>query len=262
MKQPSPAVRVGPPGGEIATPPRLAVRGVSIAFAGVRALHDVSFEVGAGITALIGPNGAGKTTLLNCISGLYRHEGRIELAGRDLGRAPAQVRARRGVARTFQTPTLLDDLDVLDNVLLGAHSHLPTADWGRGRAVARDVRHRALELLDRFGLLTAVQERAGDLAHADRRRVETARALIATPSVLLFDEPAAGLDDDEALALVRLSAEAVDSVVLVEHNMHLVMSVASHVVVLASGALLAQGTADDVRRDPQVIEAYLGDGVV
>jgi branched-chain amino acid transport system ATP-binding protein len=238
----------------------LAVRDVSVSFSGLRALDAVTFDVPTpGVTALIGPNGAGKTTLLNVVSGLYRCTGEVLLEGVALGVARPDARCRRGITRTFQTPSLLDDHSAVDNVMLGGH---PT---GRsrfaGRAAEQDLRDSSMTLLDRFGIVHLASVRVGDLAHADRRRVETARALVGRPRVVLLDEPAAGLDEDEARDLLRLAAELSDTCILVEHNMSLVMSVARFVVVLAAGRVLATGTPAEVRDDPAVIEAYLGDEV-
>jgi branched-chain amino acid transport system ATP-binding protein len=242
----------------------LQVRQVSIAFAGVQALQDVSFDVPSGVvTALIGPNGAGKTTMLNAISGIYASSGVVSLDGVPQNRSQPDERCRRGIARTFQTPSLLEDHSVLDNVMLGGHSATGGRVLGRpSRSAHRELRERSLDLLERFGIADRASDRVADLAHADRRRVETARALVTSPRVVLLDEPAAGLDDDEAQHLLGLAAELADTCVLVEHNMSLVMSVARYVVVLAAGQVLATGTPDEVRTNPSVIEAYLGDGVV
>jgi branched-chain amino acid transport system ATP-binding protein len=244
-------------------PPTLGIRAVSIAFRGIVALDQVSLDLpGGGITALIGPNGAGKTTLVNCISGIYRYSGDVLLDGVPLGSAPPDQRCRRGITRTFQTPALLDELPAIDNVMLGAHRLARGWAGGRGgRRTEADLRWRALELLERLGVGHLAASLVGSLPHADRRRVETARALITGPRVVLLDEPAAGLDDDEARALLEVAAERSGGCVLVEHNMALVMSVARHVVVLALGRVLARGTPEQVSRDPAVIEAYLGDEV-
>ena len=241
----------------------LAVRDVSIAFRGVKALQNVSFDVPiGGVTALIGPNGAGKTTLLNCISGLYRSSGDVLVDGEPLGESEPHERCLRGLARTFQTPSLLEDYAAVDNVMLGAHRTARGLVGGRGGSLREpELRQMSLDLLDRLGIVHLAAVRVSDLAHADRRRIETARALVAAPSVLMLDEPAAGLDDDEAQELLRVAAEYSGTCVLVEHNMSLVMSVAKYVVVLATGRVLAAGTPDEVRNDPAVIDAYLGDEV-
>ena len=251
-----------------AAPPALIARGVGLSFAGLRALDALDFEIPAGGTsAVIGPNGAGKTTLFNCVSGLYRYEGELTLHGRPLGQLRPHQRARLGIARTFQTPALLDGESALQNVALGGvahsrvgvlHSMLATP---RRRQEERETLERAFAVLDRFGITALAGRPVAGLAHGDRRRVEVARALMSTPSLLMLDEPAAGLGAEEArdlLAEVEAHAGTDTTVLLVEHDVALVMSVARRVVVLDSGRLLAVGTPDEVRTDPRVVEAYLG----
>ena len=257
-----------PPGPSTETPPALVARGVGLSFAGLRALDGLDFAVPAGGTsAVIGPNGAGKTTLFNCVSGLYRYEGDLVLHGRSLGRLRPHQRARLGVARTFQTPALLDSESALQNVALGAvahsrvgvlHSMLATP---RRRHEERDTLEQAYALLDRFGIAGLADRPTAGLAHGDRRRVEVARALMGGPRLLMLDEPAAGLGAEEAHDLLReveAHAGPDTTVLLVEHDVALVMSVARRIVVLDSGRLLAVGTPDEVRADPRVVEAYLG----
>ncbi|QBR89656.1 ABC transporter ATP-binding protein [Microbacterium wangchenii] len=249
--------------------PALTISDVGIGFRGVRALDDVSFAIPRGGTsAVIGPNGAGKTTLFNCISGIYRHEGEIALAGRPMSDMPAQARAIAGIARTFQTPTLLPDLNVFENVLLGAHGGMRAGMWaaalriGRASREERAVRLDAWELMGPLGLQPLALAPVSSLAHADRRRVEIARALLSRPQLLLLDEPAAGLSADEADELLGFIAEfgaASDMTsLLVEHDVGLVMRVARFVAVLDAGRLLASGDPATVSADPLVIAAYLG----
>ncbi|HKP05821.1 MAG TPA: ABC transporter ATP-binding protein [Microbacterium sp.] len=250
--------------------PALTLDGVSVAFRGVKALSDISFQVPAGgLSAVIGPNGAGKTTLFNCVSGIYRHEGEILLSGQPLRALRADQRARAGIARTFQTPTLLDQASVYENVMLGAltwsKSALLATAWATGRSRREEsaARDSAVETLEAVGLTPASMRRTvGELAHADRRRVEIARALVARPRLLMLDEPAAGLsaaESDELISMVLEHGERTGmTALLVEHDVSLVMRVARFVAVLDAGRLLAFGSAAEVRRNPEVIAAYIG----
>jgi branched-chain amino acid transport system ATP-binding protein len=242
--------------------------GVGLSFAGLRALDRLDFAIPAGGTsAVIGPNGAGKTTLFNCVSGLYRYEGDLLLHGESLGRLRPHQRARLGIARTFQTPALLDSESALQNVALGAvaHSrvgvlHSMFATPVRRREDREDL-EQAHALLTLFGIAGLADRPVAGLAHGDRRRVEVARALMGRPRLLMLDEPAAGLGDEEArdlLAQVEAHAGEGTTVLLVEHDVALVMSVARRIVVLDSGRLLAVGTPDEVRADQRVVQAYLG----
>ncbi|QNG38782.1 ABC transporter ATP-binding protein [Geodermatophilaceae bacterium NBWT11] len=249
-------------------PPALRARGVGLSFAGLRALDGVDFELPAGGTsAVIGPNGAGKTTLFNCVSGLYRYEGELSLYGEDLGRSRPHRRAQRGVARTFQTPALLDAESALHNVALGAVAHSRVGVWDsilvtpRRRREEAATLDEAYELLGRLGMSAAAGRPVAGLPHGDRRRVEVARALMGAPRLLLLDEPAAGLGAEESRDLlqeVEAHVGGEGTVLLVEHDVALVMSVARRVVVLESGRVLTVGTPDEVRGDPRVVEAYLG----
>jgi branched-chain amino acid transport system ATP-binding protein len=246
----------------------LALSAIGVSFRGVRALDDVTLAIPAGgISAVIGPNGAGKTTLFNCISGIYRHEGTVSLAGRDISHLRAHRRAAAGIARTFQTPMVLAESTVLENVALGAHhwTHggMLSSILRVGPAAAQDRRAReaAWEMLAAFELRPLAERRVDALAHAERRRVEVARAMLMSPRVLMLDEPAAGLSEREAhdlLAGIAAVAPEGMTTVLVEHDMALVMAVASSVCVLDAGRLIAQGTPASVSSDPAVIAAYLG----
>lgn len=252
------------------TSPALRLDGVGVAFRGVRALADVSFDVpSGGMSAVIGPNGAGKTTLFNCISGIYRHEGDIALAGESIRALRSDRRARAGIARTFQTPTLIEAASVVDNVVLGALPWTASRVFGtalatpRSRREAAEAHEAAVETIAAVGLpSTAISRPVAALAHADRRRVEIARALVSRPKLLMLDEPAAGLsaaEADELIALVLEHGERTGmTALLVEHDVSLVMRVACWVAVLDAGKLLALGEPAAVRRDPAVIAAYLG----
>jgi len=247
----------------------LELRGVCRSFGGLTALNEVSFSVATGaVTALIGPNGAGKTTLINCTTGSDRPDaGKVLLGGREITGLPAHRVAELGVARTFQNLRLFPRLSVLDNVLCGL-----TVVAGRSllgallrppslRNRERRLRLQAMTALDRFGLTALADWPVGALAYGDRKRVELARAVVSEPGLLLLDEPVAGLNATETAAvgaeIRRLRAQSY-TVLLVEHDMELVMSVADRVVVLDGGRCIAQGTPDEVRRNPLVLEAYLG----
>lgn len=247
----------------------LQVEQLGIRFGGVVALDGVDFSVGEGeIYALIGPNGAGKTTLFNCVSGLYiPTTGKVTLAGSDISSLRPFERARRGMTRTFQNLQIFEHMTVVENVMVGARIHekgsllahmlgLPSV-----KAQNAATRRRALELLDRVGIVARADERAGDQSYGVVKRLEIARALATTPRVLMLDEPVAGCNAAETAeveAVIREVAGMGVSVVLVEHDMHMVMGLADRVHVLNQGKTLAVGQPDEIRCNEAVIEAYLG----
>jgi len=250
----------------------LEVEAVTKRFRGLLALREVSLTVEAGeIRGIVGPNGSGKTTLFNVISGLYKPTGgTVRFAGRAVAGARSYRLAQAGVARTFQNLRLFGALSVRDNLLvaldhtrtLSAWRYVlwPFAIWRQDRA----LRARADELLDRFGLADFADARPGALPYGIQRRVEIARAMARAPKLLLLDEPAAGLNGDEVRQLSEIVRSIRDSgvtVVLIEHNMGLVMSLCERVTVLASGQVIAEGTPAEVAVAPPVIEAYLGDSM-
>ncbi len=248
----------------------LHIDGLGRRFGGIRALHEVSFDVPRGtICALIGPNGAGKTTLINIASGLLRpSSGRVVLDGTDLGGAPPHRIAKAGAARTFQNIRLFGDLSVLDNILVGRHLHRRDTlfealfSLPRSREADRRSRAAAMELLARLGIEHLAPVPASTLSYGDQRRVELARALALEPKLLLLDEPAAGMNAAETQRLADQLRELRDgglTLLVVEHDMELVMRISDQVVVLNFGMLVAVGMPDEVRRNPDVIAAYLGD---
>ena len=250
--------------------PRLGIEDLSIAFGGLAALSGVSFEAADGeILALIGPNGAGKSTVFNIVTGLYQPSaGRVTFDGVDLlGLAPHEI-AGRGVARTFQNTEVFKPLSALDNVLVGEHRRLgagPLAALAWLPRVAREEREaraRASALLARLGLADVAAVEAGSLPLGRQKRLEMARALATGPRCLLLDEPAGGLNPTETRALmeliVRLRDELRLTVVVVEHDMDLVMSISDRVVVLHYGKKIAEGKPREIAGDPAVIDAYLG----
>lgn len=242
---------------------------VGVSFGGVRAVESATLTVGEGqICALIGPNGAGKTTLFNTVSGLVQAtSGHVTLMGDDvLGLRPYDV-VRRGIGRTFQNLALCDSLNVLDNVLMGAYSRGTAGYWRsalgwRVRSQERALRALAYDALEAVGLDDIAESRMSDLPYGTLKRVEIARALATQPRLLLLDEPAGGLPHGEVEQLgeliVRLRDERGITVLLVEHHMALVMSIADHVSALVSGRIIAQGSPAEVQSDPQVQTAYLG----
>ncbi len=248
----------------------LEIQNVSLAFKGVKALTDLSFSVPRGeICALIGPNGAGKSSLLNVINGVYRaSSGHIVLDGEPFDHPTPMGAAQRGVGRTFQNNALFRRMSVLDNVLtgltrLGRASVLEVAfRVGRHPSERREFRAKASEIIEFLGIAGYRDTVVGSLPYGLQKRVEVARALVARPKLLLLDEPMAGMNADEKAVLGRLIAEVNrtlgTTVVLIEHDIGVVMWLSHHVVVLDYGRKVGDGTPDDVRRNPDVVAAYLG----
>ncbi len=251
----------------------LSVSKMTRRFGGLTAVDEVSLEVQPGtVHAVIGPNGAGKTTLLNLMCGIYTpSSGEIRLGDSDLTGAPHYAFARRGLGRTFQTPQIFNNMTALENVMVGRFVHeqrglflglaqallrLPAL-----RSAERQSREEAAELMRAVGLERYLDADADALPYGALKRLEIARALALQPKLLLLDEPAAGLNHSEAMEIEELIGHLVErgmTVVLVEHNMRLVMEVSNAILVLDHGRRLAEGTPQEVRENPSVIEAYLG----
>ena len=247
----------------------LDVSNLSIHFGGVKAVQNVSFSIDAGIVyAVIGPNGAGKTTLFNLITGVYKPTtGEIKLDGESIGGKSPNELATRGVARTFQNLQICMNMSAIENVMVGAHLRL---DRNLIKAALRfpalkrrdaELRQEAAELMAFVGLEKYVAARADAMSYGALKRLEIARALAMKPRLIFLDEPAAGLNPKETIEvdhLVRKIADSGVTVVLVEHDMKMVMNLSERILVLDYGKKLAEGTGEEVRRNPDVIAAYLG----
>jgi branched-chain amino acid transport system ATP-binding protein len=247
----------------------LVVKGLIKRFGGFTAVNDVSFKVDKGeILGLIGPNGAGKTTFFNVVTGLLSpDQGEILFEGRSIVGLRPNAIVGRGIARTFQSIRLFQNMTILDNILVGEHSRLSASVAGavfrppRVRAEEQRARARALELIQFVGLGGKDQELAKNLPYGDQRRLEIARALATEPKLLLLDEPAAGTNPTEKRELMQDIARIRDrgvTVLLIEHDMGLIQGICERVVVLDHGIKIAEGEFSAVRRNPTVLEAYLG----
>ncbi len=249
----------------------LTVEGLAVSFGGLAALSNVSFDVREGeIASLIGPNGAGKTTAFNAITGfLAASGGAIRYRGNNLnGLRPHQI-AELGVVRTFQKTSVFGADTVTDNVMIGLHRHAGARLWEillalpRVRDEENRLRAQAGEILDMMGLAAQAGELGGALPYGEQRLLEVAVALAAKPSLLLLDEPVSGMNPSETAnfmaVLNRIRAGGI-TILLVEHDMRMVMGVSDRVVVLNQGAIIAEGTPEEIQRNPEVIRAYLGHG--
>lgn len=249
----------------------LSVEDLAVHFGGLVAISNVNFVVREGeIASLIGPNGAGKTTAFNVITGFLKATaGSIRYRGSSLvGLRPNEI-ADLGVVRTFQKTSLFNGLSVIDNMLIGLHHRGRGRVWEillalpRIRAEERALRTQAAEILEQLGLSHRGQELASDLPYGEQRLLEVAIALAARPTMLLLDEPASGMNPSETQEFMKMVSAIRDqgtTIFLVEHDMRMVMDISDRVIVLNQGVILAEGPPDEIRRHPEVIRAYLGEG--
>ncbi len=254
---------------------QLKIENVSLAFGGVQALTDVSLEVRqSAITAVIGPNGAGKTSLLNCISGLYHpQDGRILFYNQgnehELTKLKPYQIAKLGIARSFQNIELFKHMTVLDNLMLGRHNHLKSniftggLYWGKTQKEEVENRFFVEDIIDLLEIQAIRKQAVGTLSYGLQKRVELGRALAMQPSLLILDEPMAGMNAEEKEDMARFVLDVNEehgvSIIIIEHDMGVVMDISDHIAVLDFGLKIGDGTPDEVQRNPDVIRAYLGE---
>ena len=250
------------------------VKNLSISFGGLAALDDISFKVQQGeIYAIIGPNGAGKTTLFNCISGIYSPGGgQITFKGRNLrGKKPDKI-AKLGIARTFQNIELFNNMNTMENIMLGRHLYMKTGLfrgaflWGKHSFAGREEvahRNKVEEIIDFLDLQSARNKFVGGLPYGTQKQIELARALALEPKLLLLDEPCAGMNSEEKQDMIFWVKDIQDelgiTILLIEHDMNMVMDISDRILVLNFGKTITEGTPQEVQKHPEVLRAYLGE---
>jgi branched-chain amino acid transport system ATP-binding protein len=249
----------------------LELKNVNRSFGGIQAVRDMSFKVeSGGLTGLIGPNGAGKTTLFNLITAIYSVTGgEIEFNGKNINHLKTYEVVSHGIARTFQNLRLFARSSVLENVVTAAQQHHKYSfieamtHMGRWRGMERAMREESMSLLDRVGLADRAEQSAGTLPYGLQRRLEIARAIALKPSLLLLDEPAAGMNAEEVGALndliVKTHRDFDLTILIIEHHMDVIMSICPHIVCMNFGAKIAEGAPDEIKAHPEVLKAYLGE---
>jgi branched-chain amino acid transport system ATP-binding protein len=254
-------------------PVKLQVKNISLSFGGIRALQNISFSVHQGeIFAIIGPNGAGKTSLINSINGFYRpQQGQVIFEGQDIIGLPAYKRAQLGISRTFQNIALYTNMTALDNLMAARHIHMKSnlltgaLFYGAARREEIEHRHRVEEIIDFLEMEGIRKTVVGNLSYGLRKRVELGRALALEPTLLLLDEPMAGMNVEEKEDMARFILDIHErqgmTILLIEHDMGLVMDISHRVMALDFGQKIAEGTPDEIKKDERVIKAYLGQEV-
>lgn len=253
-------------------PVKLHVDRISLNFGGIKALQDIEFKINAGeIFAVIGPNGAGKTSLINSVNGFYTpQQGRIHFEGADISHMPPYRRAKLGISRTFQNIALYTNATVLDNLMAARHIHMTTnmlagaLYWGAAQREEIAHRRRVEEIIDFLELEPIRKSIVGTLSYGLRKRVELGRALALEPTLLLLDEPMAGMNIEEKEDMARYILDIHElqgtTIMLIEHDIGLVMDISHRIAVIDFGVKIGEGTADEISRNEAVIDAYLGEG--